>query len=94
MINIVLLSSLLYLMHPTKKASKLNEIVDKIIDEVNNSEESIDMDMFQRNLEALFDHRFKDDPFNKLSKSTKSDFDEIRKSQEFLRSKFDELVLQ
>ena len=53
MINIVLLSSLLYLMHPTKKVSKLNEIVDKIIDGVNNSEESIDMDMFQRNLEAL-----------------------------------------
>ena len=85
-------------MPPKKKTSKLNEIVDKTNDEVNNSEEIIDMEMLQRNLEALFDQRFKeqtnriDDLFSKLSKSTKSDFDEIRKSQEFLGSKFDELA--
>ena len=85
-------------MPPKKKTSKLNEILDKTNDEVNNSEEIIDMEMLQRNLEALFDQRFKeqtsriDDLFTKLSKSTKSDFDEIRKSQEFLGSKFDELA--
>ena len=64
-------------MPPKKKTSKLDEIVDKTTDEINNSDEIIVMEMLQRNQEALFDQRFKEqtnrieDLFTKLSKSTK-----------------------
>ena len=70
-------------MPPKKKTLKLNEIVYKTTDEVNNSKEINVMEILQRKLEALFDQRFKeqtnriDDLFTKLSKSTKCHFDEI-----------------
>ena len=87
-------------MPPKKKASKTNDLVEETTDIGENSEKDVvDIATLQRDLIALFDRRFKEQTdhinnlFSKLSKSTKSDLDEIRKSQEFLGTKFDELAV-
>lgn len=85
---------------PPKKALKTNGLVEETTDIAKNSEKDVvDIATLQRDLTALFDRRFKEQTdhinnlFRKLSKSTKSDLDEIRKSQELLGTKFDELAV-
>jgi chaperonin cofactor prefoldin len=73
-------------------ANMTDEQTDPILDE------NFSMAALQHNLEKMIDHRLKqqtdhmNDLFTNHSKSTKADLREIKTSQAFLSSKFDELV--
>ena len=88
-------------MAPKRKNQKKSDLV---TDEAENDvevEASVDMPAttsLQQDMEALFDRRFKqqtshiNDLFSNHLQTTKSALDEIKSSQAFLGSKFDNLV--